>query len=62
MAAAKNWDKIYYGLGHVLQMKAIIAKWGITPLSSNKATRPQKSLSSSVVIHWPEFDREVYGS
>ena len=29
-AAITNWDKIYYKLGQVLQIRAIITNWGIT--------------------------------
>ena len=25
-----NWDKLYYKLGQVLQIRAIITNWGIT--------------------------------
>ena len=29
-AGIKNWDKMYYKLGHVLQIRTIITNWGIT--------------------------------
>ena len=29
-AAIKNWSKMNYKLGQVLQIRAIITKWGIT--------------------------------
>ena len=28
-----NWGKMYYKLGQVLQIRAIITNWGITPIS-----------------------------
>ena len=31
MAAISNWDRIYYKLGQVLQIKEIVTAWGITP-------------------------------
>ena len=33
-AAITNWGKIYYKLGKVLQIRAIIANWGITRMST----------------------------
>ena len=30
--AISNWGKIYYKLGHVLQIRAIITNWAIAPL------------------------------
>ena len=32
-AAITNWDKMYYKLGQVLQIRAIITNWGITVVS-----------------------------
>ena len=32
-AAITNWDKIYYKLGQVLQIRAIIRNWGITTIT-----------------------------
>ena len=32
-AAITNWGKIYYKLGQVLQIRAIIRNWGITTIT-----------------------------
>ena len=33
--AITNWDKLYYKLGQLLQIGAIITIWGITSLTGN---------------------------
>ena len=35
-AAIKNWGKMYFKLGQVLQFRVIITNWGITPHNSLK--------------------------
>ena len=48
-AAIKNWGKIYYKLGQVLQIRAIITNWDITLFNiSNQYHYRQRQLLSKL--------------
>ena len=51
-AAITNWDKIYYKLGQVLQIRATITNWAITTTPFSGETPRQRYLEHPFLIYF----------